>query len=498
MQIKLGYDYKKVDELWKPRQFQIEMTQKLQKSRVHACVIHRQAGKTEFGIRLLIDFLFRFNKYQNPKALVTMKTADQTFDTYFGRTHLLLKDLPEAVYMKRGSRDTGIRIYFHRPHLGDTATVIFGGVGNIDAYKGGTYDLMILDEMAYYPQHAWDEIFEPMIKARKGKAILTSTMLGRNHFYDMLEYAKAEEAKGSKYYSYINRPWQTTDAFSKKEMLETKESAHRRKKLYKFLQEYENDPDAAAADEAPFAMKVSEANNEGRFAVNKDHPVIQDRTYINVSVDIGKKGNCATWFWKQDPVDNSIVIFDYEDEYDGLKELIQKVYLKYRSQYGHINIIFPFDVQQPSMLEGKTHLENLQRFVQDKYIHRQVTLQALPKTSVKEAMWVRGLQFWPRCYFLYDNTYRGINNLSRTRFVKSKNDGIVTFGKTVDNGAQHAADAFLYLASAVEENKYYRGRQDADDYGIISQPGLKDYRRAANEAKYYERSAAQRRQRRYA
>ena len=161
MQIELGYNNE--GSIWTPHDFQVEMAKKLMNSRVHACVIHRQAGKTEFGIRLLVDFLFNFKKYRNPKALVTMKTADQTFDTYFGRTHNLLKALPESVYMKRGGRDTGVRIYFHRPHIGDTATVIFGGIGNIDAYKGGTYDLMILDEMAYYPQHAYWKIIEQWI-----------------------------------------------------------------------------------------------------------------------------------------------------------------------------------------------------------------------------------------------------------------------------------------------------------------------------------------------
>ena len=496
MQIELGYDNK--GDLWKPRDFQIDMANKIKNTPVHACVIHRQAGKTEFGIFLLIDFLFRFNKLKNPKALVCMKSHDQTFDTYFGRTHAELRHLPEAIYMKRGGKDTGVRIYFHRPHFGDTATVIFGGVGNIDVYKGGTYDLMILDEMAYYPAHAWDEIFEPMIKARKGKAILTSTLQGRNHFYDMLMYAKDQEEKGNKRYSYINRSWKDTTVFSKEEMLETKKSAARRNKLYKFLQEYENDPDAASSEEAPFAMKVSLANEEGRFVVNDKHPVIEDSTHINVSVDIGKKGNCATWFWKQDSVDNSIIFMDYEDEYDGLKSLLNEVYEKYKKKYANINIIFPFDVMQPSMTEGKTHLANLQRHLIDNHMHRQVTLHTLPKVAVKEAMWVRGLQFWNRCYFNYEKCMRGIDKLSRTRFVKTKNDGIVTFGKPVDNGAQHAADAFLYVAAAVEENLHYKGRLDAEDYVVNTYSGVKDYRHAANKAKYYKRTAAQRKQRRYA
>ena len=496
MQIELGFN--DVGELWKPRSFQIAMTNKLKQSRVHACVIHRQAGKTEFGARAIIDFLFRYKKYKNPKALVTMRTADQAFFYYFQRIHDQLCKLPEAVYMKRGGKDTGIRIYLHRPHIGDTASVIFAGIGNAPALKGGTYDFMVLDEMGLYPQAHWEEIFEPMIDARKGKAILTSTMQGRNHFFHILELAKKEEAAGSDYYSHINIPWQNSSVLTQKEIDQKIRGAKATGKYYKFLQEYENDPDAAAVDEAPFAMKVATANKDGRFAITEKHPVIQDSSYVNVSVDIGKKGNMATWVWKQDPVDNSIIVFGYDDQYDGLKELVQSLYHKYKNTYTNINIIFPFDVQQPSMLEGKTHLEQLQRFITDTHIYRRVTLHSLPKVSVKEAVWSRGLAFWDRCYFDYNACLAGISKLSGVRFQKTKSDGIITFAKPIDNGNQHAADAFLYMAAAVEENLQYRGRTDAREYQYQLNPGRKDYRNAANQAKYYKRVAGIRRQRRYA
>ena len=512
MQIKLGYN--DVGELWKPRKFQIEMTNKLKKSRVHACVVHRQAGKTEFGARAIIDFLFRYNKYKNPKALVTMRTADQAFFYYFQRIHDQLVQLPEAIYMKRGGKDTGIRIYLHRPHIGDTASVIFAGIGNAPALKGGTYDFMVLDEMGLYPQAHWEEIFEPMIDARKGKAILTSTMKGRNHFFKVLELAKKEEASGSNYYSHINVPWQDSGVLTADEIGQKIRGAKATGKYYKFLQEYENDPDAAASEEAPFAMKVSEANQSGQFAVSSDHPVITDPSYVNISVDIGKKGNMAAWVWKQDPVDNSVIIFGYDDDYDGLKELVHKIYLQYKQAYHHINIIFPFDVQQPSMLEGKTYLEQLNRFITDNHIAGRVTLHALPKVSVKEGMWSRGLAFWQRCYFYYDGCLEGINKLSGVRFKATDKDGIVTFGKPVDNGNQHAADAFLYLAAAVEENVQFMGKSPKKDYGVVLQTTPPDYRQvngpdyrqqsgrglryAANEAKHYQRAASVRRQRRYA
>ena len=111
---------------------------------------------------------------------------------------------------------------------------------------------MILDEMSLYAQNHWEEIFEPMIKARKGKALCTSTMNGRNHFFDLLELAKDEQAKGSNYYSHINVKWHESNVFDEDEMELTKKSFIRKGQYYTFLQEYENDPDAASDEEAPF------------------------------------------------------------------------------------------------------------------------------------------------------------------------------------------------------------------------------------------------------
>ena len=145
------------------------------------------------------------------------------------------------------------------------------------------------------------------------------------------------------------------------------------------------------------------------------------------------------------------MLFDYKDDYDGLKEVVTHSHEKYKDRYANINIIFPFDIQHPSMLEGKTYMEGLRRLLEQKR-WRNISLHSLPKVQVKEAMWVRGIKFFDRCFFDSEYCADGINKLSGTRFHKTKADGVVTFGKAIDNGKQHAADAFLYIAAALEEN----------------------------------------------
>jgi hypothetical protein len=55
--------------------------------------------------------------------------------------------------------------------------------------RGGGLDFAALDEYAYMPAELWPEIVRPMLADREGRAILSSTPRGMNHFYDLYEQA---------------------------------------------------------------------------------------------------------------------------------------------------------------------------------------------------------------------------------------------------------------------------------------------------------------------
>jgi hypothetical protein len=55
--------------------------------------------------------------------------------------------------------------------------------------RGGGLDFAALDECAYMPADLWPEVVRPMLADREGRAILSSTPRGMNHFYDLYEQA---------------------------------------------------------------------------------------------------------------------------------------------------------------------------------------------------------------------------------------------------------------------------------------------------------------------
>src|SRR5207253_1164514 len=53
--------------------------------------------------------------------------------------------------------------------------------------RGSGLDFVVLDEFAYMPADLWPEVVRPMLADREGRALISSTPLGFNHFYDCTE-----------------------------------------------------------------------------------------------------------------------------------------------------------------------------------------------------------------------------------------------------------------------------------------------------------------------
>jgi hypothetical protein len=56
--------------------------------------------------------------------------------------------------------------------------------------RGAGLDFALLDECAYMPAELWPEIVRPMLADREGRALLSSTPRGFNHFYDLYKEAQ--------------------------------------------------------------------------------------------------------------------------------------------------------------------------------------------------------------------------------------------------------------------------------------------------------------------
>src|SRR5262249_47529917 len=70
------------------------------------------------------------------------------------------------------------------------ASVRLFGADNVHALRGMHLDGVVLDEFAQMSPQLWKEIVRPTRERRRGFAIFIGTTLGRNHFYELYEYAR--------------------------------------------------------------------------------------------------------------------------------------------------------------------------------------------------------------------------------------------------------------------------------------------------------------------
>lgn len=91
---------------------------------------------------------------------------------------------------------------------GGESRITLRGFENVETARGQQFDLLVIDEVAYMRNwdYAWDQILEPTLVFRKGKALFISTPAGYNHFHKLFERGTTENDlyKSWKFTSYDN------------------------------------------------------------------------------------------------------------------------------------------------------------------------------------------------------------------------------------------------------------------------------------------------------
>ena len=238
------------------RYFQYNIVKTFQKVRFMTLVVHRQAGKTMFGVFLLASFVLTYNKRTNPRAVVVMKTAAQAFGTYFTRMNDILEKLPPSIYIKKTSQTGVTTATIKRPWFKDYVTVTFAGSGNKNALRGFTNDLVIIDEAAFVDGDIWHSVLKESLDDTEGKALISSTQYGRTWFYKLQKAFNKMNEDGHDFVANIDLD--NIDAqLRSDEYIEEKEIlAKYSNKWIEYLREQKNDPDAVDIEESPFARET--------------------------------------------------------------------------------------------------------------------------------------------------------------------------------------------------------------------------------------------------
>ena len=168
--------------------FQKEMIGTFHKNRFTICKLPRQSGKSTIMISYLLHYAL-FNPSVNI-AILANKAA--TARDLLGRLQLAYENLPKWLQQGVMSWNKGSLEL-------ENGSKILASSTSASAVRGGSYNIIFLDEFAYVPSNVAEQFFSsvyPTISSGKStKVIIVSTPHGMNMFYKL--WTDAEEKRNS-------------------------------------------------------------------------------------------------------------------------------------------------------------------------------------------------------------------------------------------------------------------------------------------------------------
>lgn len=384
-----------------------------ERSQRWSCIVaHRRAGKT---VATVFDLL--------TCALGTPKTNARYayIAPYYSQAKAVAWD-----YLKRFAAPLGPKISESElsVELPNGNRVRLFGADNPDALRGIYLDGVVLDEYGDQRPTVWGEIIRPLLTDRKGWATFIGTPKGRNHFYDI-----REQARTSPEWLYVELKASETGALAAEEL----EDAKRTMTSAQYQQEFECAFDVPALG-AIYANEYQAARESRRIANVPYDPLLQVSTFW----DLGIGDSTAIWFAQRQG--SEVRVIDYY-EANGMP-LDHYVGVLKGKPYVYAEDWLPHDAQAKELTSGKSAQEIL------KALGRNVRIT--PKLSLEDGINAARMVF-PRVWFDESKCQRGLECLQNYR--REMNEKLGEFRATpVHDWASHGADAFRYLAVAIDKS----------------------------------------------
>ena len=178
------------------RDYQKEMVETFGDQRFVICKMARQSGKSTTIIAYLLHFVL-FNESTNVAVLANKKALAVEL---LGRLQLAYENLPK--WLQQGV------VTWNKGNLEiENGSKIIAAATSGSAIRGGSYNIIFLDEFAHVPSNISEQFFNsvyPTISSGETtKVLIVSTPNGMNMFYKM--WVDAEEKRNS--YSPIEVHW---------------------------------------------------------------------------------------------------------------------------------------------------------------------------------------------------------------------------------------------------------------------------------------------------
>jgi hypothetical protein len=206
--------------------FQKKIVKSVHKNRFTIAKLPRQSGKTTTVIAYFLHYIL-FNEDVNIAILANKGSLAREI---LGRLQLAYENLP--MFLQQG-----IKVWNRGDIQLENGSKIVAAATSSSAIRGGSFNMILLDEFAFVPKNIADEFFSsvyPTISSGKTtKVIIVSTPYGMNHFYKL--WCDAEDKKND--YVPIEVHWSEVPGRNQK----WKEETIRNTSKEQFAQEFECD-----------------------------------------------------------------------------------------------------------------------------------------------------------------------------------------------------------------------------------------------------------------
>jgi phage terminase large subunit len=384
-----------------------------ERDRRWSCIVaHRRAGKTVATVFDLLTCALATKKQNGRYAYIA---------PYYAQAKAIAWD-----YLKRFAHPVADRILESElaVDLKNGSRVRLFGADNPDALRGIYLDGVVLDEYGDQRPTVWGEIIRPLLADRKGWATFIGTPKGKNHFFDIREQARTSDE-----WQYLELKASVTEALAADELSD----ARRTMTEAQYQQEFECAFDVPALG-AIYAKEYQAARDGGRFANVPYDPILPVHTFW----DLGIGDSTSIWFAQVNR--SEIRVIDYYEA--NAQPLNHYVAMLNSRGYTYGDDWLPHDAQARELTSGKSAQEVLST------LGRRVKIA--PKLSLEDGINAARMVF-PRCWFDQTKTMRGLECLQNYR--RELNEKLGEFRATpVHDWASHGADAFRYLAVAVDKS----------------------------------------------
>lgn len=401
----------KIDTKYKPRLQQKEIHKAVRDYRFNVVVAHRRMGKTVSAINQLIHSALKC-PLKKPRFAYIAPSYTQA--KRIAWDYLLEYTRPLMPHINNQE----LSISFQNRKIN-----LYGADGTGDSLRGIYLDGCIIDEIANINPSMFYDIIRPALTDRKGWCMFIGTPKGSNHFKDLRDRAY-EKQEG---WNLLEFKASDTNLIDEDEL----RMARNEMGENKYHQEFECSFDSAI-EGAYYGNIINDLQKKNHIR----EIAHEESTHKWTAWDLGMGD--STSIWVVEVIGGEVRIMDfYENHGESLDHYVGWIKDNGYHNYTHI---LPHDVRVRELGTGKSRLELLES--------AGMNIEVCKMISTDDGIQaVRRLL--SNCYFNKEKTTYGLNCLKNYR--RQYNEKLDVYNdKPLHDWCSHAADAFRYLAVALD------------------------------------------------